>query len=140
LLDALLVAYFEPLYEMIRQATDYQRDLPLTLNRTAGVYFCFARENSMFYRMQLSMYFAPPESDAFKAVIPLQEKQHRLLEEMFRQAAQQHGNMKGRQRRYAVTFQGMINTYIGLALNGYAQLNDELLYQAVHQFMHGIYS
>jgi AcrR family transcriptional regulator len=140
LLDALLVAYFEPLYEMIRQATDYQRDLPLTLNRTAGVYFCFARENSMFYRMQLSMYFAPPESDAFKAVIPLQEKQHRLLEEMFRQAAQQHGNMKGRQRRYAVTFQGMINTYIGLALNGYAQLNDELLYQAVHQFMHGIFS
>src|SRR5512147_121731 len=68
LLDALLMAYFEPLVEMIRQATDYQCDLPLTLNRTAGAYFRFARENSMFYRMQLSMYFAPPESDAFKAV------------------------------------------------------------------------
>src|SRR5512139_3648504 len=60
LLDALLTAYFCPLYDLIRQVADYQRDLPLTLNRTAGAYFRFARENPLFYRMQLSMYFAPP--------------------------------------------------------------------------------
>jgi TetR/AcrR family transcriptional regulator len=34
----------------------------------------------------------------------------------------------------------MINTYIGLWLNGYAGLDDTLVYQAVHQFQHGIYS
>ena len=55
-------------------------------------------------------------------------------------AAKDHGNMRGRQRAYAATFLGMINTYIGLALNGYADLTDEVLYQAVHQFMHGIFS
>ena len=34
----------------------------------------------------------------------------------------------------------MINTYIGLFLNGYSALDDALVYQAVHQFMHGILS
>ena len=48
--------------------------------------------------------------------------------------------MKGRQRAYAATFIGMINTYIGLSLNGYARLDDQRVHQAVHQFMHGIFS
>ena len=34
----------------------------------------------------------------------------------------------------------MINTYIGLWLNGYADLDDRLVNAAVHQFMHGILS
>ena len=38
------------------------------------------------------------------------------------------------------TFMGMINTYIGLALNGYILLDQKLINQALHQFMHGIFS
>jgi TetR/AcrR family transcriptional regulator len=48
--------------------------------------------------------------------------------------------MKGRHRAYAATFLGMVNTYISLALNGYAKLDDDLVRKAVHQFMHGIFS
>ena len=51
-----------------------------------------------------------------------------------------HGNMKGRQRAYAATFLGLINTYASLGLNGYAELNQALVNNAVHQFMHGIFS
>ncbi|MBI5957158.1 MAG: TetR/AcrR family transcriptional regulator [Chloroflexi bacterium] len=140
LLDALLTGYFEPLHRLIWPAAEYRGDLPLTLTQIAAAYFRFARENPAFYRMQLSMYFAPPESDSFQAVIRLREKQHHLLENLFLCAAEQHGNMKGRQQRYAITFQGMIDTYIGLSLNGYTTLNNETLYQAIHQFMHGIFS
>jgi len=56
------------------------------------------------------------------------------------QAAKDHGNMRGRQRAYAATFLGMLNTYIALVLNGYAKLDDDLVRKAVHQFMHGIFS
>ena len=49
-------------------------------------------------------------------------------------------SMKGWQRAYAATYLGMISTYISLALNGYAELDAELLNQAIHQFMHGIFS
>jgi putative copper export protein len=46
--------------------------------------------------------------------------------------------MRGRHRVYAATFLGTINTYIGLTLDGHAELNDKWIDQAVHQFMHGI--
>jgi TetR/AcrR family transcriptional regulator len=63
-----------------------------------------------------------------------------LVEQMFEQAVTQHGNMRGRQRAYAASFIGLMNTYIGLWLNGHTELNDELVYRVVHQFEHGVYS
>jgi AcrR family transcriptional regulator len=140
LLDALLQERFDGLYQTVEKAAVYQGDLPLTLNRVVAAYFHFAREHRTFYRMQLSMWFAPPHSDAFKAVSRLNEQQQQLIEGMFVRAAEDHGNMRGRHRAYAATLLGMINTYVGLALNDYTQLDDELVHKAVHQFMHGIFS
>jgi AcrR family transcriptional regulator len=139
-LEALLEEAFADLHAALTAAADYQHDLPLTLNRVVMAYFNYAREHRLFYRMQLSMWFAPPRSAPFIAVSQHGERQQRLLENLFSQAAKDHGNMKGRQRAYAATFLGMINTYIGLGLNGYTDLNEALVYAAVHQFMHGIYS
>ncbi len=140
LLDALLKQYFDELYESVRQAADYKRNLPLTLNKLASAYFAFAKRHSTFYRMQLSMWFAPQVSEAFCAVSRLNEMQQQLLEDLFIKAVNDHGNMRGRHRAYAATFLGMINTYIGLSLNGYMEIDDKLVYRAVHQFMHGIFS
>jgi AcrR family transcriptional regulator len=140
LLEALLEENFTQLHEQVEEAVDYKRDLPLTLNKLAAAYFRFAKEHSTFYRMQLAMWFAPPDSDVYRAVFKFDQALHQLVETMFIQAAQDHGNMKGRHRAYASTFVGMVNTYIGLALNGHATLDDELVYKAVHQFMHGIFS
>jgi TetR/AcrR family transcriptional regulator len=71
-------------------------------------------------------------------VSPLNDEQQRLLEEMFEQAAKDHGTMRGRHCAYTATFLGIVNAYIALALKGHAELNDELTDRAVHQFMHGI--
>jgi TetR/AcrR family transcriptional regulator len=90
--------------------------------------------------MQLAFWFAPPQSDEHQAVVAHDLSQNAAVERLFEAAAADHGNMRGRQRAYAATFLGMINTYIGLWLNGYASLDDQLVYQAAHQFQHGIYS
>jgi AcrR family transcriptional regulator len=140
LLETLLAENLAELFEALEQAADYQGDLPLTLNRIVATYFRYVRGHRPFYRMQLAMWFAPPESDAFKAVAQWNARQQRLVEEVFGRAAHDHGNLKGRQRAYAATFLGMINTYVGLALNDYIALDDELVYRAVHQFMYGIFS
>lgn len=140
LLDALLEVHFGKLFQVVEETAVYDRDLPLTLNKVAAAYFSFSRQNPVFYRMQLSMWFAPAHSEAFKAVSDFSEKQQNLLENLFIQAAEQHGNMKGRHQVYAATFLGMINTYIGLSLNSYIKLDEQLVYRAVHQFMHGIFS
>ena len=140
LLDALLKEYFDQLYREVKSASVYRSDLPHTLNQVAKTYFDFANRNKMFCRLQLALWFAPPESDAFRAVSRLNHELYQLIEALFVRAAADHGNMKGRHRAYAATFVGMINNYISLSLNGYAKLDDQLLYQAVHQFMHGIFS
>jgi AcrR family transcriptional regulator len=140
LLDSLLEERFTELNRVVREAADYQHNVMGTLDRVAEAYFRFARDNSAWYRMQLSMWFAPQGSESYQAVSRLNLEQHQILEKLFLEAARDHGNMRGRHVAYAVTFQGMLNTYIGMAFNGHIQLDDPLRRQAVHQFMHGIFS
>ena len=140
LLDALLAEHLAPMTAAVDEAAAYDGDLPLTLERVAKAYFRYAGTHRAFVRLQLAMWFASPDSDPFKAVVYWNTVQQQRLEALFLRAAMDHGNMRGRQRSYAATFLGMIHTYIGLALNDYVQLDDELLYRAVHQYMHGIFS
>jgi AcrR family transcriptional regulator len=125
---------------VVLEKVEYQRDVVTSLEAIAKVYFDFARRQRAFYRMQLSMWFAPSASEAFRAVAAINARQQQILEAFFIRAAQDHGNMQGRHQAYAATFLGMLNTYIALALNNYAELDDQLVRKAVHQFMHGIYS
>src|SRR5512146_1398065 len=60
LLESLLERDFGNLLEQVRQAAAYHGDLPLTLEKVARTLFDFARERPLFFRLQLSMYFAPP--------------------------------------------------------------------------------
>jgi TetR/AcrR family transcriptional regulator len=128
------------LNEQVQRACQYQGDLPLTLERITRTYFDFARAEPVFYRLQLSMQFAPPDSEPAQVVTPFILEQHALLEELFVRATRDHGNMLGRQRAYAATLIGMINTYIGIYLAGHGELEDPVVYHAVHQYMHGIFS
>lgn len=140
LIEALLEGYFTQLNQVISDGASYHGDLPLTLKRLTAALFAFARANPAFYRLQLALWFAPPQSEGFQVVNGLNHAQHEMLEALFQQAAQNHGNMRGRHHAYAATYLGMVNTYIGMALNGFAKLDDGLVEQAVHQFQHGIYS
>jgi TetR/AcrR family transcriptional regulator len=112
----------------------------MTLRRVANVYFEYARQNPNLYRLQLAMWFAPSESEAFRLAASRNLRQQEILENMFLSASADHGNMKGRQRTYAATFLGLINTCASLGLNGFAELNQALVNSTVHQFMHGIFS
>jgi len=140
LLQELLSGYFTRLDALLADAAHYSGDLPLTLKRITETCFAFARQYPAFYRLQLGLWFAPQSSEGYQVVSRLHQVQFDLIQNVFTQAVVQHGNMRGRHRAYTATFIGMIHTYIGLALNGYAELNQALVEQAVHQFQHGIYS
>lgn len=140
LLDALIDERSAGLRNSLGRAADYHGDLVATLEAVVRAYFDFAKANAAFYRMQLGFWFSPPRSDEHAAVLDRNLGQHAALERLFEAAAADHGNMRGRHKAYAATFLGTINTYVGLWLNGYATLDDRLVYQTVHQFMHGILS
>jgi AcrR family transcriptional regulator len=140
LLETLLEENFTALFSSLEGASAYNRNIIDTLNAIAGAYFDCARLNPRFYRLQLSMGFAPPESDGYKAIQLINQRQRNLLEAFFLRAAEDHGNMRGRSQAYAATFLGMLNTHIVLALNGSLALTPELSLNAVRQFMYGIFS
>jgi TetR/AcrR family transcriptional regulator len=140
LLQALVDEGLEPLHAALTGATDYRHDLPRTLGEVARVYFEFAGRERDLSRLMLSLWFAPRESEAFQLVARFHERLFALVEQVFRKAAADHGNMKGRHRAYAATFLGLLNTYVGLELNGRVHLDEPQRHQAVHQFMHGIFS
>jgi AcrR family transcriptional regulator len=140
LLKTLLDENFGELFSALGPASTYHRDVASTLRAMALEYFKFAEEHRKFYRLQLSMWFAPPESAAFMAISAINQKQQMMMEAFFLRAVEDHGNMKGRQRAYAATFLGMLNTYISISLNGFASMDEDLAQKAVHQFMHGIFS
>ncbi|MEI7990580.1 MAG: TetR/AcrR family transcriptional regulator [Chloroflexota bacterium] len=118
----------------------YSGDLPLNLQKVVSAFFGFATREPTLYRLLLALWFSPPSNEAFGVVAALHEKQEKMVVEMFARASDDHGNMRGRERAYAATFIGMINTYIGLALNNYLELKEAIIYQAVKQFSYGIYS
>ena len=140
LLDTLLEEQYAPLTGALRLAAAYQGDLVMSLRGVMQAYFGFAAEHPVFYRMTLTLFFAPPGGESGQAAGHFTLEQYQWVEEMFKLAAVQHGNLKGRHATYAATFIGLINTYIGLSLNGFIQLNDALVYQAVQQYMYGIFS
>src|SRR5512140_2616760 len=71
LLNALMEENFAGLFDALGQASVYQRDVVSALTAIATAYFEFARRRPGFYRLQLSMWFSPQESDGFKAVAAL---------------------------------------------------------------------
>jgi AcrR family transcriptional regulator len=139
LLKTVLEETFVDLFAALEKV-EYNPNVVDSLEAVARLYFDFARKHRAFYRMQLSMWFSPVESEPFKAVSQVNQRQQRILEALFLKATNDHGNMIGRHQAYAATFLGMLNTYISLALNGYAKLDDALVKKAIHQFMHGIFS
>ena len=140
LLEALLQERAAPLQTAVRAAVVYPADVTLTLRNVVRAYFEYGRAEPTFNRMLWSMRYAPPDSEPFDAASRLHAEQLALLEGLFVQAAEHHGNMAGRERAYAATLLATIHAYLEAALNGTAELNEELLHQVVHQFMHGIFS
>lgn len=140
LLDSLISGYLSVLCETVQSASLYNGDLPENMVNITKAVFNFAKHRKDFYRMYLSMCFASPGSEAYDAVLNYNKKLNSILEELFQQASKDHGNMRGRHKRYAFTFLGMINNYITLYLGNFIELNEETVYQAVQQFSYGIYS
>jgi TetR/AcrR family transcriptional regulator len=140
LIDTVLDRHFQPFIKTLSQATDYKHDLTRNLEMVIKTYFDFARTNPVFYRLQVAMRNAPVRSETYQAIKPWQEVQTQLFEALFGSAEADHGNMRGRARAYALSLLGMINAYILEATEAGNLLTDQTIFQAQHQFMHGIFS
>jgi AcrR family transcriptional regulator len=140
LLEALFSEYAAELDRHVTEAAKYEGNLPLTLDRVAAAYIDFATKEPAAYRLELGLYFAPRESLAHKVAVNHYARRQTLLEGVFVKAVRQHGNLRGRHQRYAVSLVGVLNSYIALQLDGEITITERLRREIVQQFSHGIYS
>ena len=140
LLVTLLECYFEPFLEDLAHNAVYCGDITQTLERIVKTYFRFATASPDLYRFALSLMYSSEQSEARKTIFPFIERQYSMLENLFRRAEQEHGNMRGRSTRYAVTFLGMMNAYITTSFYDHIALDDERASIACQQYMYGIFS
>ena len=140
LLQTLLDTYFGPFLKALETSAHYQGDLPLTLEKIAVTFFGFAGEHKEFYRIVLALMFAPEKSEGFLTAFKIVQEEYRILESVFKQAEADHGNMKGRSKNYAVTFLGMLNSYISLYLTTGEKPTKPGIYEICRQYMYGIFS
>lgn len=143
LLESLIDGYYSSFAKALEQAAAYDGDLPMTLYRTAKIYFQLVAENKEFYSLIMSMMYSGEESDSYKASVGIRKHQYQLFTHLFEQAGDVVGNMNGRQEQYAITFIGFLNHYLLYWFNrGHDHehyISDEQAFSVVHQFLHGIY-
>lgn len=140
LLEEIFKSNFASFVDLLKAKAQYKRDLQLNLQNILELYLSFASNHPDFYRLQLSAWTAPIESEVYRTALPNREVQHTILSELFRLAAADHGNMKSRHDAYAASFLGLINTYALLLINGLIPYTPDLAFKILHQFMHGIFS
>lgn len=140
LLTALLDERHNALMVRLGSAAVYDHDLTGTLLRLLAAYLDFAAEDPSFFRLWMTLLVAPPEHECFAPAAGHYRQQLELIERMFVEASNDHGNMRGRARRYAYTFIALVNAIAALQLSGALVADEAARFSIIHQFSHGIYS
>jgi AcrR family transcriptional regulator len=140
LLDAIIAEYGGKLFEVVNRDAAYNHDIVMNLTVLTRDIITFAVANPAFFRFQIALSSAAPDSASYAAYLPLRTGINGSIERMFESAVSDHGNMRGRAKAYSETFMGMVRTWAMLVLNKETMLDNGMLTQAVHQFMHGIFS
>ena len=140
LLQAIADERYRPFLEDVRVKAAYRRDLTAVLEDTLRLFLEHAGRDSDFARLRLTVAFSPPESEEHRVFRPLTEKLHETIRLLFIEAAKDHGNMIGRHLRYAASFLGTADAYVGLKLAGVLDSDEPLIREIVRHFMHGLFS
>ncbi|OQA64238.1 MAG: Biofilm operon icaADBC HTH-type negative transcriptional regulator IcaR [Spirochaetes bacterium ADurb.Bin269] len=139
-LDAIIGEYGGAMFSIIERESSYNHDLVMNLKALTRSLIGFALSNQSFYRLYITLSAAAPETQGYAAYQSLRTGIDGCIESMFRKAAEDHGNMRGREKAYSETFQGVVRTWTMLVLNKETQLTDDTLHAIVHYYMHGIFS
>jgi TetR/AcrR family transcriptional regulator len=112
-------------------------ELAATLMAVAEATFAFAAKERSFYRLYLTLWFAPIRSEAYEVARLFHERHFAAVERLFRNALAAEGLSEGRSRALAAAFLGVLNNAVGLALNNYAALSANAAREAAHAFLYG---
>ena len=144
LIKTLIEETFQEFRMILHEAADMEQRIEETLYQVAYRYCMFFESDREFYMLFMALFYSARENEAYQAVKPYVAEFYDMIVDVFGRAADQLGNMNGRQRQFAIGFIGTINHYLILRFeegeeNG-GKIQEEEIDAVVRQFMYGIFS
>lgn len=140
LLLALVSEYTSLFLDELREPLEYAGDLPRSLESISAGLLSLTQRYPEVLRLFLTVQHAPKSSESRRTAGAFFGELRRCLRELFTAASRDHGNMRGREDIYAVSFLATLFGYIDLVLEGIVKPGPHLPHRIMHQFSHGIYS
>ena len=146
LLEELMRRIFDELQGQMEQAAIRREEdrFPDILYRVADTFLHYAVSHEKEYRFALALYYTGEENEGHLVVKPLIGRYYSRLVQIFAEAADELGNMHGRQKQFALGLQGILDTSFLLYCNQpkeeREEFTDDRIRSILQQFMYGIYS
>lgn len=144
LLKTLLETRYEDLRMLIQDVLEEQHGIREDLYRLANAFFYFFERDREFYMLLMSLFYSARNNETYQVVKPFISEIYEVVLNVFERAADQLGNMNGRQQQFAIGFIGTINHYLLLHCEKNSDkkecVSKEQITSLVNQFMYGIFS
>lgn len=133
------------LYDLEKQAkydanpNEYYKDVYPCLSKVVKLFFDYAQKNKSFFFHAISSFSAPDTVSTAEIYKSYYCRLYDILRLMFMEMGKAHGGISGRDLQLAVTFLGLITSYITCWNIRGDELNDNTVDSLVRQFMHGIF-
>ncbi len=145
LLKTLLETRFERYLFQVKEAAEAESDIRDTLYRLGEISCAFYEEDRQFYMLMMALLYSARENEAYQAVRPYFVELYESIVRAFEREAGRLGNMRGRQRQFAIGFLGTIHQYLFLQWEtdpeeNPGKISGEQISSVVDQFMYGIFT
>jgi len=140
ILEAIRETYGTQMLKDLREASVYQHDFIKGLTQILKAEINFANKNPVFYGLHTSLLHAPRESECYIAYEPLVSELTQLYEEFFLLSANEFGNMRGKEKLYALIFKNTVNQSVHSIFEGTIQNTEDTIYKIIHSFVYGVAS
>lgn len=138
LLEAVAESKGMELFRRLKDALVYRHDFIKGLTDALTAELSFAAEETDFFSLHCVLLNAAENSEEKKVYAPLAEKILGLFTDFFMQSAAEFGNMRGKEKLYALLYHNNITSLAALRASGRMEFSDETIYRIVHSFVYGV--
>ena len=144
LLRTLMDTKFDVFRGLVKESVKENQDIREVLYRLANAFCDFFEKDREFYMLMMALFYSARKNDAYQVVKPFVVEFYETVVRVFENAADQLGNMNGRQKQFAIGFIGTINHYILLQCEvdpaHEEEIDEQQITSLVNQFMYGIFT
>lgn len=138
LLEAITQDMGGHLLEALTAAAVYEHDFIKGLTKILTTELSFAKEHKDFFVLHYTLLNAPEDSEEYAVYAPLAEKILSVFTVFFKNASNEFGNMRGKEKLYALLYHNNVTSLAASSISKKIRMSEQTIYQIVHSFVYGV--